>query len=215
MRTARFVNFFSYFCDMIKNLLFDLGGVIMDLRREDCEAAFRELGFTDIADYLSDYGQQGPFAALEEGHINADEFHREIRRHIPHEVTDEEIDSAFNKFLVGIPVQRLQELRRLRKDYRIFLLSNTNPIMWHGKIADEFRKEGLTISDYFDGMVTSFEAKCYKPDPRIFKYTERHLRIRPGETLFFDDSQANVDAAIALGFNAKVVPPSTEFHTLL
>ncbi|MCM1092511.1 MAG: HAD family phosphatase [Lachnospiraceae bacterium] len=200
---------------MIKNLLFDLGGVIMDIRRENCEEAFRALGMADIGDFLGDYGQTGPFAALEEGAIGESEFRDEVRRHIPHAVTDAEIDSAFNAFLVGIPVKRLEKLRELREKYGIYLLSNTNPIMWDSKIAEEFRKEGKEREDYFDGMVTSFEAKCYKPDRRIFDYVVEHLGIKPEETLFFDDSQANVDAASALGFNACHVAPGTEFYELI
>lgn len=199
---------------MIKNLLFDLGGVIMDIRRQNCEDAFRALGMADIGDFLGDYGQTGPFAALEEGAIEPPQFRDELRRHIPHPVTDDEIDTAFNRFLIGIPLKRLEMLRELRRRYRVYMLSNTNPIMWNSKIADEFRKEGLTREDYFDGMVTSFEAKCYKPDPAIFRYAERHLHINPAETLFFDDSRANVDAAIALGFKGAHVAPGTEFYQL-
>lgn len=206
---------FDYLCGMVKNLLFDLGGVIMDIRRGNCEAAFRALGMADIGDFLGDYGQTGPFAALEEGAIGEKEFRDEVRRHIPRAVADEEIDAAFNEFLVGIPVKRLAWLRKLRENYGVYLLSNTNPIMWNSKIAAEFRKEGREREDYFDGMVTSFEAKCYKPDRRIFDYVVEHLGIRPEETLFFDDSKANVDAAAALGFNTCHVAPGTEFYELI
>ena len=75
-----------------------------------------------------------------------------------------QIDDAFQAFITGIPAHRLAELRRLREaGYRIYLLSNTNPIMWNGVIAREFEKEGMRREDYFDGMVTSFEAGCVKP----------------------------------------------------
>lgn len=104
----------------------------------------------------------------------------------------------------------------LRKRYRIYLLSNTNPIMWEGVLADEFAKlTPMRREDYFDGMVTSFEAKSAKPDAEIFRYTARTLGIRPEETLFFDDSQANVDAARALGFNAVLVRPGEDFSDVL
>ena len=67
-------------------LLFDLGGVIVDIRREDCVEAFEKLGFADIADYLGDYGQKGPFLLVEEGKISVEEFRAEMRSHIPHAV---------------------------------------------------------------------------------------------------------------------------------
>ncbi|MDE5927859.1 MAG: HAD-IA family hydrolase, partial [Duncaniella sp.] len=82
-------------------------------------------------------------------------------------------------------------------------------------IAEQFRQEGREMTDYFDGIVTSYEAKCYKPDRAIFDYTCAHCGIEPEETLFFDDSQANVDAARRLGFNAAHVAPGKEFTDIL
>ncbi|WP_289762925.1 HAD family phosphatase [uncultured Duncaniella sp.] len=201
---------------MIKNLLFDLGGVIMDLDRDRCVRAFERLGMKDADDFLGVYGQKGAFLALESGKIDADEFHRQVRPMIDRpEVSDEEIDNAFNEFLVGIPVTRLEALRALRKDYKIYLLSNTNPIMINSRIAEEFRKEGFEMADYFDGIFTSYEAGCCKPGKEIFDYTEREGHIKPDETLFFDDSQANVDTARSYGFNAVLVKPGDEFKNLL
>lgn len=201
---------------MIRNLLFDLGGVIMDLDRDRCVRAFKKLGMKDADSFLGVYGQKGAFLALESGQIGADEFHESVRPMIDRaDVTDGEIDAAFNEFLVGIPVRRLESLRELRKDYKIFLLSNTNPIMMEGKIAEEFRKEGLEMRDYFDDVFTSYEAKCCKPGKAIFDYTEKVGGLTPSETLFFDDSQSNVDAAHSFGFNAVLVKPGDEFVDLL
>lgn len=200
---------------MIKNLLFDLGGVIMDIRRENCEEAFRQLGMADIGEYLGDYGQKGPFAALEEGKISEEEFRAEVRKHIAREVSDEEIDRAFNRFLAGIPVRRLEELRKLRGKYKLYMLSNTNSIMWRQDIAKAFRQEGLAVDDYFDGIVTSFEAKCCKPAPGIFNRVVEKFGIRPEETVFFDDSKANVEAAARLGFATRHVAPGLEFYEIL
>ena len=102
---------------MIKNLLFDLGGVIMDLDRERCVRAFRKLGMENPDEFLGLYGQQGEFLRLEAGEIDAKEFHRRVRPLFRDpSVTDAEIDEAFNEFLIGIPVERLKALRELRKD---------------------------------------------------------------------------------------------------
>lgn len=200
---------------MIKNLLFDLGGVIMDIEKARCVRAFEELGLPDAPSYFGDYVQKGPFAAIESGAISAPEFRDIMRRAIGRPVTDAQIDAAFTRFLIGIPVQRLAALRGLRERYGIYLLSNTNPIMWDGYIAEQFCQEGLTRPDYFQGMVTSFEAKCMKPDAAIFDYTARNLHIRPEETLFLDDSAANCEAARALGWHAAEVVPGTEFTDTL
>ncbi len=197
------------------NLLFDLGGVIMDIDRMRCVEAYRRLGMVRPEDFLGDYAQKGPFMLIESGTISADEFRSEMRKFLPTDVTDRQIDNAFFEFLIGIPRHRLEELRLLRMSHKIYMLSNTNPIMWDGKIADEFRQEGLEREDYFDGMVTSFEAKSMKPDRRIFEYAIDKFGIDPAETLFFDDSQANLDAAARLGFITALVAPGTEFIDIL
>lgn len=200
----------------IKNLLFDLGGVIMDLDRQRCVDALNDLGMKDAGEFLGLYGQKGDFLALERGDIDAEEFYRRVHPLFDRPVTDGEIRDAFNRFLIGIPAHRLEALRRLRAEgYGIYLLSNTNPIMMESKIAEEFAQEGLTMHDYFDGEVCSYKAKCYKPEPEIFRYTAEKCGIRPEETLFFDDSQANVDAAVAEGWNAALVPPGSEFTEIL
>lgn len=179
----------------------------------------RRVQFTRTSEpgsYFGDYAQTGIFKQIEDGSINVDTFHRELHKVLPDNVSDYQIDNAFQKFITGIPVARLQALRKLRCDgYGIFVLSNTNPIMWRGIIANEFGKEGLRREDYFDGIVTSFDAKALKPDPAIFEYAIENLAIDPAETLFFDDSASNVEAAKALGFNAVHVVPGTEFTDYL
>lgn len=200
---------------MIKNLLFDLGGVIMDIRRENCIAALEKLGMENPARFLGDYSQTGPFGDLEGGKITPEEFHKIMKEFLPPGVSDEEIDKAFNAFLTGIPLRRLETLRKLRKDYNIYLLSNTNPIMWSQGIDEAFRQEGKLIDDYFDGMVTSFEAKSMKPDLEIFRRVIEKCGLVPEETIFFDDSQRNLDAAASLGFKTILVEPGQEFAGLL
>lgn len=200
---------------MIKNLLFDLGGVIMDIRRLNCVASFERLGMKDADNFLGEYSQKGPFLQLEEGAISEEEFRTAVRALIDGEVSDEQIDSAFCDFLVGIPKYRLEQLRQLKKSYNIYMLSNTNSIMWRSRIAEDFRQEGLEREDYFDGIVTSFEARSIKPDAKIFHTVVEKLGINPDETLFLDDSQKNLDAAAQLGFHTLLVTPGSEFFELL
>lgn len=195
----------------ISTLLFDLGGVIMDLKRDNALQALRQLGMSDPDSIIGLYVQAGPFLQLEQGDITPAQFRDALRPAFPRPVSDAEIDDAFNSFLVGIPTRRLEALRELRRHFRVCLLSNTNRLMWDSEIARAFTAEGLTIDDYFDGIVTSFEARCVKPGAEIFRYAVSHLGIDPATTLFLDDSADNVAAARALGFNAEVVPPGTEF----
>lgn len=195
----------------VRNLLFDLGGVIMDLRRENCVAALEKLGMKDADHMLGLYGQTGVFAELEEGKATPEEFRAALRKQMMPGVTDKQIDDAFNAFLIGIPVERLRALEELHKHYAIYMLSNTNPIMFTGKIPEEFRKDGKNLEYYFDGVCTSYEEGCCKPDPRIFHNLLKKFGIRAEETLFFDDSRKNVEVAESLGFKGWVVEPGTEF----
>lgn len=195
----------------IKNLMFDLGGVIMDIERMNAVCALKDLGMSDVDELLGDYGQKGPFLGLERGDIDIDEFHRQLRPYLPAGVTDSQIDSAFIKFLVGIPVERLRALEQLKRKYNIYLLSNTNPLMWNSYILDEFRKDGHDIGYYFDDEVASFQVHAYKPDAEIFHIAEKKFGIKPEETVFFDDSASNCEAAERLGFHTVHVIPGTEF----
>ena len=130
--------------ETIKNIIFDLGGVIIDLRRENAVAALQRLGLADADELLGLYRQEEPFLGLETGRLHAGEFFEIIRLKCP-DATDVEITEAFNQFLVGIPPQRLERLLELRKGgYRIFALSNTNPVMFNSWITEHFRQAGLT-----------------------------------------------------------------------
>ncbi|MDE6032654.1 MAG: HAD family phosphatase, partial [Muribaculaceae bacterium] len=112
-------------------LLFDLGGVIMNIKRECAVKAFEELGMADADGFFDPYEQHGSFGLLEAGQISADEFRADVRGQFRPGVTDDEIDSALCEFLRGIPAERLERLKELRqKGYKVYMLSNTNPIMW-------------------------------------------------------------------------------------
>ena len=200
---------------MIRNLLFDLGGVIMNLNRLRAVHALEALGMVTASQVLGEYAQSGPFGALESGTISVDEFHCRMARLIDRPVSAEQIDRAFIQFLDGIPAYRLDALTELRRRYGIYMLSNTNPIMWDTEIRHQFRQQGREVEDYFDGIVTSFQTGVMKPDAAIFRYTQQHLGIEPAETLFLDDSEANCAAARALGWHAACVPPGTEFVDIL
>lgn len=190
---------------MIKNVLLDLGGVIMDIKRQNCVDAFTALGMKDADTFFTDSKQKGPFLALECGLITPEEFHTQIRTMLPPDVTDDQIDAALDRFLIGIPQERLRQLDDLRGDYKVYMLSNTNRIMWDTFIVPQFTQLGKTINDYFDGIVTSFDAKVCKPDAGIYRYAIDKLGIKPEETIFLDDAACNVEAASKLGFHTALV----------
>ncbi|MBS7373316.1 MAG: HAD-IA family hydrolase, partial [Muribaculaceae bacterium] len=122
---------------------------------------------------------------------------------------------AISRFIIDIPLHRLEALRQLRARFGTYVLSNINPIMFEGIIARLFKKEGLDVNAYFDGITVAYRAKHNKPSPAIFEYAIRTMGIRPEETLFLDDSRHNLDAAVALGFQVALVNEGEEFMDVL
>lgn len=186
--------------DNIKNIIFDLGGVIIDLDRDRAVKALENLGLEDADSMLGLYGQKEPFFDLETGERPADEFFDLLRSRMNPGVTDTQITEAFNRFLVKLPIERLRMLRKLRNNgFRIFMLSNTNPVMFLTWIDRAFRQEGLSVNDYFDGVVVSFEELMCKPDVAIFKKLMGRYGLNPSETIMLDDSEKNCHAAEEAG----------------
>lgn len=187
----------------IQNVIFDLGGVVIDLDRDRAVKALEELGLEDADSMLGLYGQQEPFYGLETGERPAGEFFDIMRAKMKPGVTDEQITKAFNQFLVELPAKRLEMLRRMRMaGYRIFMLSNTNPVMFNTWIDRAFRQEGGTVNDYFDGVVVSYEELMCKPNVAIFETLMRRYGLNPSNTLMLDDSEKNCKAASEAGAHA-------------
>lgn len=187
----------------IKNIIFDLGGVIIDLDRDRAVKALEELGLQEADSMLGLYGQKEPFFGLETGERPTDEFFDLLRSRMNPGVSDAQITEAFNRFLVGLPVERLQMLRKLHKsEFKIFMLSNTNPVMYLTWIDRAFRQEGKSVNDYFDGIVVSFQELMCKPDVAIFKKLMGRYGLKPSETLMLDDSEKNCQGAREAGAHA-------------
>ena len=187
----------------IKNIIFDLGGVVIDLDRSLAVEALKGLGVADADTLLGEYAQKGPFLLLESGLMSDAQFYDAILPSCKEGTTCTQVKEAFERFLVGLPVERLATLRSLReRGYKVFMLSNTNPVMYNSWIDLAFRQEGKMVNDYFDGAVLSYQERTCKPDAQIFKNLIARYSLNPGETLLLDDSEANCNAARALGLNA-------------
>lgn len=187
----------------MKNIIFDLGGVVIDLKRNNAAEALAALGITDAPELLGEYEQKGPFLLLEEGKATTADFYDNLLPRCRPGTTCTDIRDALEKFLVALPVERLRALRSLRKKgFRLFVLSNTNPLMFNHWIDNAFRQEGLSMNDYFDGIVTSYQERVCKPDPKIFRNLVERYGLHPKETLMLDDSAKNCESARSIGLNA-------------
>jgi len=192
----------------IKNLIIDFGGVLIDLNRKRCIDAFKALGVTDIEQMIDPYLQQGLFLKLEKGEITSSEFRDEIRKRTETLITDKQINKAWNCFLVGIPTYKLDLLLKLREQYTVYLLSNTNEIHWKWACENCFAYQEFQVQDYFEKMYISFIMHQVKPAKEIFETLLDDSGIDPAETLFVDDAIANCQVAESLGI--KTYMPEAE-----
>ena len=196
----------------IKTIMFDMGGVLINLNKQACINAYKALGYDNVEELIGNYSQQGAFLQLESGQISTKKFRDIIRREIKKPITDKQIDDAFIAFLVDMPDYTLNMLSELKKQSRIFMLSNTNGIIMNYVRHNIFNREGLTIDDYFDRLFLSYEMGTVKPDSLIFEKVIEETGIDPTETLFLDDSKKNIEVAEKLGFKTFVVTQGQDYR---
>ena len=199
----------------ISTLIFDLGGVIVDLDLPKCIQNFKDLGLENIEQYLSNFGQKDFFMQFEKGQIGIPAFRNEIRKLAGIELTDAQIDEAWCSFLTQIPVEKLHLLSELKKKYRLLMLSNTNPLHIQTAVAAEFSKTGKTRQDFFDKCYLSYEMGMVKPDVEIFEALLADAQVKAEECLFLDDGKKNIDTAAALGIQTYWVKPNENLNFLL
>lgn len=186
---------------VIKNIVFDLGGVIMALDPAEALRRFKALGLSDAERYLDSYTQSGIFGNLEEGKITAEDFRSKLSSLTGHELTFDECKHAWLGYRKDVPQRNLDLLKELRaKGYRLILLSNTNPFMMDWALSSEFDGKGSSLNDYFDALYLSYRLGIMKPAPDFFRQVLDNENILPEETLFVDDGPRNVEAAGKLGF---------------
>lgn len=196
---------------MIKNIIFDMGGVVFRQDSEEAYRRFREAGI-DPSKYMGDYGQRGFFLDVETGTIGAEEFCRKMAETTGRSrVSFDEAQYCWLGFVKDVPTSRLHGLLDLRKCYHVCLLTNTNPFIMAWTRSERFSSDRLPISHYFDSIFCSYEMKAYKPNQEIFKKALETDGMSPKETIFVDDSETNVRAAEALGIHGLHVPPDAEW----
>ena len=184
-----------------KNLLIDFGGVLINLDRERCIRNFKKIGLENIDEMLTLTHHKGIFMDQEKGLITSVGVRNGIRDMMGKIVTDNQIDAAWNSFLIDIPKKKLELLLKLREKYVVYLLSNTNEIHWKWACKNAFPYRTFKVEDYFEKIYLSYEMKKAKPDRDIFEAVVEDAGILPEDTLFIDDSEANCATARTLGMS--------------
>lgn len=184
----------------IKNIIFDFGGVIHDIRYENVAEAFAKHGITGLERFYSKDFQTAEMDLFEKGLISPAEYRDYIRRMTGKALSDNDIDDIVNAILIDVPKERVDLLLKLRNKYRTFLFSNTNQINYDCFTAKLRKKYGFDIFDRcFDAAYFSHFMHMRKPDPDGFRLILKEQWLEPSETLFIDDIEKNLDGARAVG----------------
>ena len=198
----------------VKNIIFDLGGVILNIDYGQTANAFKKIGVANFDEIYSQAKQVQVFDKLETGELTPDEF-REYMKEIVPSLQLSDIDKAWNAMLLDLPASRIDLLKKLKKKYRLFLLSNTNEIhvKCFRKIIDSSYGENI-FDAIFENQYYSSEIGMRKPNPECFQYVLEKNGMEPSETLFIDDSIQHVEGARKLKINAYHLMPGEDITRL-
>ncbi|MBR4809311.1 MAG: HAD family phosphatase [Bacteroidales bacterium] len=200
---------------MIKAVFFDMGGVLLPLFPERCIKAYREIaGFADIADYIDPCHQRGFFLDNEIGLYDRDGFIAECLKHCPPGTAPDDIVRAHDQFFGTPAPDDVALVKELSRKYDVFLLSNNNALSM-SLHRPNFEKAGLPLDTSFKKMFLSHEMHLLKPDPEIYLRAIAGSGRKPEECLFIDDSQKNVDGALAVGMRAVLLPAGASLRATI
>ena len=184
---------------MIKNLVFDFGGVLTTIDTQKAINRFKEIGLEEPEKYLNAYKQTGIFYQLENGDIDAETFTAELGKLCGRDVSYDDALYAWMGFIVNVQTGFMEYLQTLRGKYRLCVLSNTNPFLQGWARSARFTDEGKSLDDYFDELYLSYLMNCSKPSEVIYMKMLADGNMKPEETLFVDDGEKNIEAARAVG----------------
>ena len=198
-----------------KNIIFDLGGVLLDLDFQKTIDAFKNLGINNFEEMFSQFNADELFEKLETGNISETEFYTEVKCRTKRIITDEQIEKAWNALILNFRKESLDLLEKLSATHKLYLLSNTNSI--HLKyFKKQFAKETgkPTLDAYFIKAWYSNEVGLRKPGPAIFEFVLQEENLRAEETIFIDDTLSNIKTADTLGFKTHLLLPTEKIELL-
>lgn len=198
----------------VRNVVFDWGGVLVDLDVEGCIKAFENAGVADVRTLITGTNEAGLFRHYECGDISTAEFREGVRRLTRRSLPDEVIDRLWNMEVLDIPEEKLRLLLDLSGRYNLYLLSNTNELHWETASPRVFRYEGTDVRSCFKQIFLSYRMRMAKPDPAIFRQVLSEAVLNPKETLFIDDAEVNCRSAASVGMQAVHYVPGSDLSDI-
>ncbi len=199
----------------LKNIIFDLGGVLLDIDYQQTKKAFEDLGFDEFEKMYSQYSADAVFAQLETGAISNTVFYDIMIRRSGGRIPQQSISNAWNAMLLEFREETLFFLESLAGKYSLYLLSNTNAI--HLAAFEEIftaQTGKASLNNYFTKAYYSHEVGLRKPNEDIFEFILEDAGIEASESLFIDDSYNNIQTADRLGFKTHLLLPGQKIETL-
>lgn len=184
----------------IKNIIFDLGGVLIDIDFDKTFAAYERISGENRQNIKESQTLYNTYIDYELGKINSAEFRDNIKKGLKINTDDTIIDNAWNALLLDFNPTAINLINRLKPNYTIGLLSNTNEIHFsrcNSKIREQKLSENLI--SLFDNLFLSYEIGLRKPSPSIYQHVIKHLKCQPQEILFIDDLKENIESAQKTG----------------
>jgi putative hydrolase of the HAD superfamily len=187
---------------MIKNIIFDMGAVLLDVNYQNTIDAFSLLGLDKPEEAFSKQKQDEFFRKYERGQISDDEFLIGLSERVGGADLGK-LRNAWCRMLGELPNEKYDFINKLSQDYRLFILSNTNQIhqLWFEKKIDE-QYGWKSFSDCFEFIGYSHRINQRKPDKEAFQYILKKYDLEPSETLFVDDTMEHVEGSRNLGVHA-------------
>jgi HAD superfamily hydrolase (TIGR01509 family) len=200
----------------MRNIIFDLGGVLLNIDYQATASAFHQLGVSDFNQWFSQYHANELFSGLETGIQEEEAFVKQIQYLLPKPASETAILNAWNAMLLDFRPASIAFLPQLAKTYRLFLLSNTNEIhlrAFQEKYTAFF--EGRKLDDLFEAAYYSHRIGFRKPNPESYQYVLNQHHLKPQETLFIDDSLPNIEAAQKIGIQTIHLLPGLQIEDLI
>jgi len=197
----------------VSAIIFDLGGVLVDLSVSRTLHAFSRLSGLH-SDVIAEANQKYPeFFAYERGEAGDSEFRSMLRRIFSLQATDAELDQCWNAMLIGLPASKLKLVQTLKSRFKVFVLSNTNNI--HIQYINTMFLNGESLDSHFHKCFYSHEVGMRKPESEIYTHVLEDADLKAEQTLFLDDNIENIKAASLLGIQTiHVERPESLFDLL-
>ncbi|HTB52839.1 MAG TPA: HAD family phosphatase [Ferruginibacter sp.] len=199
----------------IKNIIFDLGGVLLNIDYSKTATAFQQLGFENFDELFSQFKANELFEKLETGDISEELFYQEVQKYAPNKVDQKDIYIAWNAMLLDFRKSSLDFIDAIKDKYRLFLLSNTN-IIHLTAFKEIFQKEigKPSLDGYFIKSYYSHEINLRKPYKNIYAFVLQDGDMKAEETLFIDDSYNNIATAKDMGIQTHLLLPGERIEEL-